>query len=161
ARVLTIAIAGLHAIGFAISFQGVRELVIVPGHASEALTVLTLIAGAVFVMWLAEQITERGIGDGALLILACGIASRLPFGFAFAIDQVRLGDREIYWLPTTLAMAAAIILFVVFVERAVCCIWVHDPAGEIGSARVTTGFTQIPLPINPSGALAPLAASVF
>ena len=161
ARILTVALAGLQAIGFAIAFQSVRGMVLVPGHAFEVLTVVTLIAGALFLLWLAEQITARGIGDGVIAILACGIASRLPFGITHAVGQVRTGETSPSWLPVTLGAAAAIILVVVLVERAVCRVWIHDPGGEIGTASATPGFTQIPLPLNPSGVLVPLAASVF
>jgi len=161
ARGLTIVIAGFQAIGFAISFQDVRRLIVVPGHASEALTVLTLVAGAVFVMWLAEQITERGIGDGVILILACGIVGQLPFGLAVALEQVRMGELGISWFPITLATAAAIILLVVLVERAVRSIAVYDPVRAPGFARAKPSYTLLSLPLNPSGVLAPLAASVF
>ena len=161
ARVLTVAIAGLQAIGIAILFRSAPGLIAVPGHTFEAVTVVTLIAGAIFVMWLAEQITERGVGDGAILILACGIATQLPFGLAIALQQVRTGDLGINWLPVTLATVAVIILLVVLVERAVHRISVHDPVRAPGSAGARTGYAPLSLPLNPSGVLAPVAASVF
>jgi preprotein translocase subunit SecY len=132
-----------------------------PGRVFEALAVVTLVTGAIFLMWLAEQITERGIGDGVVLILACGVVSRLPVAFGIGFDYVRLGDLEFYWFPITLATTVAIVLLVVFVERAVRRIWIHDPGGEIGIAGVRPGYAQVPLRINPSGILVPLAASAF
>jgi preprotein translocase subunit SecY len=136
--------------------------VVSPGRSFEVLTVVTLVAGAIFLMWLAEQITERGIGDGVVLILACGVVSRLPVAFAVGLDYVEMGDLEFYWLPMTLAIGAAIVLLVVFVECAVRRIPVQYPRRlENGIAAATSRFAPLSLRINPSGILVPLAASVF
>jgi len=158
--IMTVGLAGLQAIGLVIAFESVPKLVPSPSHTFEIQTVLALVAGAVFAMWLAEQITERGIGDGVLLILACGVISRLPFAMNAAFELVMTGELQAYWLVSALATATAIFLVVVAVERAIRRIWVYDPLRE-GVATSMRGYAHLRLQINSSGILAPLAASLF
>jgi len=161
ARMLTIALAALQAAGVATAFKGVPGLVVVPGYLFEATTILALVAGAIFLMWLAEQITVRGLGNGALVVLACSIVSQLPFAIGGLITYVRIGDLEGSWLLAALLLPAAIVALVVVVERAVRRIPVHDPRGEVGISGNAGGYAYLPLRLNATGVVAPLAASLL
>ena len=161
ARFVTVALAVLQAVGVVFGLEGMFGVVPAPGFLFEATTVLTLVAGAIFVMWLAERITVRGLGNGALVILVCGIVSRLPFALAKLIDSVKTGDLDVRWLLGTLLITAAVVPLVVVVERATRRITIYDPRGEMG-VRATDGrYTHIALKLNPAGVLAPIAASVL
>jgi preprotein translocase subunit SecY len=161
ARILTIAVAGLQAVGFAVAFESVRELVASPGHAFEVLAVVALAAGAILLMWLAEQITERGVGFGVLAILACGIASGLPFGISRLFEQVKTGDLDVHVLLVVPLVSAAVVALVAVVESAVRRIPIHGPGGEVGIDGAVGGYPHLTLRLNPTGILAPLAASVM
>lgn len=112
-------------------------LIIAPSFLFEATTVLAVAAGAILVMWLAEQITVRGIGDGVLVILACSILSHLPFALFTLGERVETGDLEGRWLLATLFLTAAIIALVVVVERAVRWIRFTIRAARSASAPPT------------------------
>jgi preprotein translocase subunit SecY len=161
ARILTVVIAGVQAVGVAFALEAMPGLVAAPSLLFEATAVLTLVTGTIFLMWLAEQITERGIGDGVLVILACGIVGRLPFDLSTLFEMVKTGDLEAYWPLATLLLMVAIIALVVVVERAVRWIPVHDPGKTISSGDSAGRYVHLALRLNPAGILAPLAASVL
>ena len=161
ARILTVAVAGLQAVGFAVAFQSAPGLVASPGPMFEVLAVVTLVAGAILLMWLAEQITQRGVGFGALVILACEIASGLPFGISRLFEQVKTGDLDVHMLLVVLLVSAAVVALVAIVEPAVRRITIHDPGGEVGIGGAAGGYAHLTLRLNPTGILAPLAASVM
>ncbi len=161
ARILTVVLAAFQAIGIAFALEHVGGFVIVPELIFEATTVVTLVAGALFLMWLAEQISARGLGNGALLILAFGVAGRLPYLMAMHIEMYRNGNLEGAWL---LALAAAMLAFlalVVFVERAERRVPIYDPAYEIGQGGPPGGYRVLSLKINPAGVMPALAAGIF
>src|SRR5882724_8001975 len=87
ARILAVALAALQAFGVAFGLEGMFGVVPAPGLLFEATIVVTLVAGAIFVMWLAEQITVRGMGNGALVVLVCGIVSHLPFALSTLMES--------------------------------------------------------------------------
>lgn len=158
ARILTIALAALQAVGVATAFESVPGLVVVPDYLFEATTALALVAGAIFLMWLAEQIMVRGLGSGALVVLACSIVSELPFAMG---EFVRIGYLEGSWLLAALLLPAPVVALVVVVERAMRRIPVHDPGGEVGIGGGAGGYAHLPLRLNPTGVVAPLAASLL
>src|SRR5215475_14468092 len=131
----------MQATGMAFGLESVSGLVAAPGPLFEVMTVLTLVTGAIFLMWLAEQITARGLGLGALAILACGIVGRLPFHLWTLFEMVETGDLGGYWPLATVALMAAIVALVVVVECAVRRIPVHDPEAAIGTTGDPTGCT--------------------
>jgi preprotein translocase subunit SecY len=157
ARLPTLVLAGFQAIGVASGLESIRGLVAVPGLLFDVTTVLTLTASAIFLMWLAEQITERGIGDGVLGILAGGFFSHLPF----ALSTLGTDAMPGYWFLVMLLIAVAVIALVVAVERAVRWIPIHDLERETGIAMAAGAYARLPLRLNPTGILAPLAASVL
>jgi preprotein translocase subunit SecY len=145
----------------AVAFESAHELVASPGHAFEVLAVVTLAAGTILLMWLAEQITERGVGFGVLAILACAIASGLPFGISRLFEQVKTGDLDVHVLLVVPLVSAAVVALVAVVESAVRRIPIHRPGGEVGIGGAVDGYPHLTLRLNPTGILAPLAASVM
>ena len=122
-------------------------------------TVVTLTAGTIFLMWLGEQITARGVGNGTSLIIFSGIVARLPFALGATFEQVRTGELEVFWIIALLAMAVAVITFIVFMERAQRRLTVQFPKRQVGM-RVTSGeMSHLPLKINSAGVIPPIFAS--
>ena len=155
----TVILAAVQAFGVAKGLAAASGLVLVPGPFFIASTVVTLTAGTVFLMWLGEQITSRGVGNGTSLIIFAGIVARLPFALGNTFDQVKTGELELFWVFVLLLMAVAVIAFIVFMERAQRRIVVQFPKRQVGM-RVTSGeMSHLPLKINSSGVIPPIFAS--
>jgi preprotein translocase subunit SecY len=159
-RMGTVALAAVQAFGVA---QGLLNQNVVNDNISPMFflvsTVVTLTAGTIFLMWLGEQITARGVGNGTSLIIFSGIVARLPFALGTTIDDARTGDLEIFWLIALLVMAVAVIAFIVFMERAQRRLTVQFPKRQVGM-RVTSGeMSHLPLKINTAGVIPPIFAS--
>jgi preprotein translocase subunit SecY len=122
-------------------------------------TVVSLTAGTIFLMWLGEQITSHGVGNGTSLIIFAGIVAQLPFALGATFEQVRTGDLEVFWVIGLLIMAVAVIAFIVFMERAQRRLVVQFPKRQVGM-RVTSGeMSHLPLKINSAGVIPPIFAS--
>jgi preprotein translocase subunit SecY len=159
-RMGTVFLAALQAFGVA---QGLASsssgLVLVPGIFFTLSTVVTLTAGTIFLMWLGEQITSRGVGNGTSLIIFAGIVARLPFALNTTFEQVKTGDLDLFAVFGLLVMAVAVITFIVFMERAQRRLVVQFPKRQVGM-RVTSGeMSHLPLKINSSGVIPPIFAS--
>jgi len=159
-RMGTVVLAALQAFGVA---QGLSSsssgLVLVPGIFFTMSTVVTLTAGTIFLMWLGEQITSRGVGNGTSLIIFAGIVARLPVALGTTFEQVKTGDLELFWVFGLVIMAVAVITFIVFMERAQRRLVVQFPKRQVGM-RVTSGeMSHLPLKINSSGVIPPIFAS--
>ena len=138
---------------------GGAPIVLDPGWNFRITTVITLTAGAMFVMWIGEQITERGIGNGISLVIMAGIVARLPSALSTTATFVREGEMSIFLLLFILVLAAAVIWGIVYVETAQRRI-------PIQYARITRGrrvyggqSSHLPLKINTSGVIPPIFAS--
>ncbi len=130
-----------------------------PGWDFRILTVLTVTAGAVFVMWLGEQITERGIGNGISLVIMAGIVARLPSAVGTTVQFVREGEMSVFLLVFIIAVAAAVTASIVYLETAQRRIPVQYARRVVGR-RVYGGQTShLPLKINTSGVIPPIFAS--
>jgi preprotein translocase subunit SecY len=130
-----------------------------PGWDFRILTVLTVTAGAVFVMWLGEQITERGIGNGISLVIMAGIVARLPSAVGTTVQFVREGEMSVFLLVFILVVAAAVTAGIVYLETAQRRIPVQYARRVVGR-RVYGGQTShLPLKINTSGVIPPIFAS--
>ncbi len=130
-----------------------------PGWDFRILTVLTVTAGAVFVMWLGEQITERGIGNGISLVIMAGIVARLPSAVGTTVQFVREGEMSVFLLVFIIAVAAAVTASIVYLETAQRRIPVQY-ARRVVRRRVYGGQTShLPLKINTSGVIPPIFAS--
>ena len=122
-------------------------------------TVITLVGGTMFLMWLGEQITARGIGNGISLIIFAGIVAQFPHSLVATLELGRTGALSAVFIIGLIVLAIAVIYFVVFVERAQRRIVVQYPKRQIG-ARVTSGeSSHLPLKINTSGVIPPIFAS--
>jgi preprotein translocase subunit SecY len=158
-RMGTVVLAAVQAYGVAAGLLNQPGVVIAPPFLFTISTVVTLTAGTVFLMWLGEQITARGVGNGTSLIIFSGIVARLPFALGTTFEQVRTGDLEVFWVIALLVMAVAVIAFIVFIERAQRRLTVQFPKRQVGM-RVTSGeMSHLPLKINTAGVIPPIFAS--
>jgi preprotein translocase subunit SecY len=161
----TIGLAIVQALGIAIFLErntemaGGLPLVYAPGWGFRLMTVLTLTTGTTFVMWLGEQITERGIGNGMSLIIFAGIIVGLP-GAAFGVlDQLRTGEMGPLRLIFLIVMMAAVIAAIVFVERGHRRVTVQYAKRVVGRRMYGGSSTHIPLKVNTGGVIPVIFAS--
>jgi preprotein translocase subunit SecY len=142
-----------------IQAPGGGSVVYNPGWSFRIITVLTVTAGAVFVMWLGEQITERGIGNGISLVIMAGIVARLPSAIGTTVQFVREGEMSVFLLVFIIAVAALVTAGIVYLETAQRRIPVQYARRVVGR-RVYGGQTShLPLKINTSGVIPPIFAS--
>jgi preprotein translocase subunit SecY len=155
----TVLIAALQAYGIAAGLEGQGNIVVDPGIFFRASTVITLTGGTVFLMWLGEQITARGIGNGTSLIIFAGIVAGLPSGLAALLELGRTGQMSTFLILGIIVVALAVIAFIVFVERAQRRLLIQYPKRQVGM-KVTQGdSSHLPLKLNTSGVIPPIFAS--
>ncbi len=130
-----------------------------PGWMFRFTTVLTLTAGSLFIMWIGEQITERGIGNGISLIIACSIITRIPGGLWDTARLIETGEKTVFGVLLLLAFLAAITGAVVFVERSYRKIPVQYPRRVVGRKMFGGQATHLPLKVNTAGVIPPIFAS--
>jgi preprotein translocase subunit SecY len=155
----TVALALFQAMGIAIALEGQRGLVIEPGIAFRLTTTLTLTTGTMFLMWLGEQITERGIGNGISLIIFAGIAAGLPQAVAGTLELVRTGAFSILVAMLIFALVVVVTAFVCFVERGQRRILVNYAKRQVGNKIYGGQSSHLPLKLNMSGVIPPIFAS--
>jgi preprotein translocase subunit SecY len=162
-RYLTAFIAMFQAYGIAVGLEAMRgsfgPAVIDPGWFFRFSCIITLVGGTMFLMWLGEQITARGIGNGQSLIIMSGIVAGLPGALASLLDLGRTGALSPFKVMGFLVLAAATIAAIVFVERAQRRIPVQYPRRQVGSRMMGGDSTHMPLKINTSGVIPPIFAS--
>ena len=155
----TVALAMFQALGIAIALERQAGLVLDPGLMFRLTTVVTLVSGTMFLMWLGEQITERGIGNGISIIIFAGIVAGLPHAVGGTLELARTGAFSI---PLVLFLFAATILvtgFVVFVERGQRKITVNYAKRQVGRKVFGGQTTHLPLKLNMAGVIPPIFAS--
>jgi preprotein translocase subunit SecY len=159
-RYLTVALAAFQAWGIAVGLEGgSRNIVSEPGLFFRITTVLTLVGGTMFLMWLGEQITSRGIGNGSSLIIFAGIVAQLPRAIAGTLELGRQGAVSSGLILGIIVMGMAVIAFIVFMERAQRRLMITYPKRQVGN-RVYEGQTSfLPLKLNTSGVIPPIFAS--
>jgi preprotein translocase subunit SecY len=140
--------------------SGGLSIVIEPGISFRLTTVITLTAGTVFMMWIGEQITEKGIGNGISLIIFAGIVANLPVALAQTLELSRTGDLQPLFVLMLIIMAIGVIGLIVFMERAQRRVTIQYAKRQV-SGRVMVGGdnTHLPLKINSSGVIPPIFAS--
>ncbi len=138
---------------------GGSPVVIAPGWGFRILTVITLTSGTAFIMWLGEQITERGIGNGISLIIFAGIVARFPNGVFKTLRLVQNGDMPIFEVLGVLVLMVAVIFVIVFVESGQRRIPVQYAKRVVGRRMYGGQSTHLPLKINSSGVIPPIFAS--
>ena len=164
-RYFTLLLAIVQAFGYAVWLESSTEvagglsLVFDPGWGFRFMAVLTLTTGSMFVMWLGEQITERGIGNGMSLLIFAGIVVNLPSAILLTFDQLRTGQMGPIRAVFLLVMAVSVIALIVFVERAHRRITVQYAKRVVGRRQYGGSSTHIPLKVNTGGVIPVIFAS--
>ena len=162
----TVALAALQGMGIAVGLEGMTGgnnvgAVIDPGLAFRFTTVVTLTGGTIFLMWLGEQITARGVGNGISLIIMAGIVAELPGALVSTLELGRTGALSALFIVFLLVMAVAVIMFIVFVERAQRRLLVQYPKRQVGNRMFGGENSHLPLKINTAGVIPPIFASAL
>jgi preprotein translocase subunit SecY len=155
----TLGLATFQALGISIALEGQQGLVIDPGLMFRFTTLVTLVTGTMFLMWLGEQITERGIGNGISLIIFAGIAAGLPQAIGGTLELVRTGAFSIPLVLVLFAGAVLVTALVVFVESGQRRIPVHYAKRQVGRKVYGGQSSFLPLKLNMSGVIPPIFAS--
>lgn len=157
-RNFTVLLAGVQAGGVAFALQGQTSVVLAPGFGFLFTAIVTLTAGTIFLMWLGEQITERGVGNGISLIIFAGIVAGLPRAAAGTLEMVNTGQLSIPATLLIIALVLGVVYFVVRVERGQRRITVHY-AQRQGRVAYQNQSTHLPLKVNMSGVIPVIFAS--
>ena len=158
-RYLTVVLAAFQAYGIAVGISGQAGVVTHPGFFFIVTTVLTLTGGTMFLTWLGEQITARGIGNGSSLIIFAGIVAAFPSAIINTLELGRQGALSTTLIIAVLVMAIVVVIFIVFMERAQRRLVITYPKRQQGN-RIYEGQTSfLPLKINTSGVIPPIFAS--
>ncbi|NKE46028.1 preprotein translocase subunit SecY [Roseomonas frigidaquae] len=162
-RYLCLFIAIFQAYGIAVGLESLRgsfgAAVHDPGWFFRVSCVITLVGGTMFLMWLGEQITARGIGNGISLIIFAGIVANLPSALASTLELGRTGALSTFFIMAFLVVALLVIALVVFVERAQRRIPVQYPKRQVGNRMFGGENTHLPLKLNTAGVMPPIFAS--
>jgi preprotein translocase subunit SecY len=159
----TVLLAIVQAYGIAVGLEGMQgsagSAVIDPGMFYRMTAVITLTGGTIFLMWLGEQITARGVGNGISLIIFAGIVAELPGALFSTLELGRQGVLPTILILILMVMAVAVIAFVVFMERAQRRILVQYPKRQQGNRMMGGQSTHLPLKLNTAGVIPPIFAS--
>jgi preprotein translocase subunit SecY len=162
-RLLTVGLAAAQAFGIANGLAAMRAPTgaVVPdaGIMFYLTTVVSLTGGTVFLMWLGEQITQRGVGNGSSLIIFAGIVARLPSALVGTLELGRTGALELWVILLVAVVVVAVIGFIVFFERAQRRIIVQYPKRQVGNKMFGGEASHLPLKLNSSGVIPPIFAS--
>jgi preprotein translocase subunit SecY len=155
----TVFLALFQSFGIAIALESQQGLVIDPGMTFRLVTATTLVTGTMFLMWLGEQVTERGIGNGISMIIFAGIVAGLPSAIGGTLELARTGAMSIPVVLLVIALVIAVTTFVVFVERGQRKILVNYAKRQVGNKLYGGQSSHLPLKLNMSGVSPPIFAS--
>ncbi|MBX9840558.1 MAG: preprotein translocase subunit SecY [Xanthobacteraceae bacterium] len=158
-RYLTVVLAAFQSYGIAIGLEGAGNVVSDPGMFFRISTAITLTGGTMFLMWLGEQITARGIGNGISLIIMAGIVAELPSAIAGMLELGRQGALSTGLILVVIVMAVVVIAFIVFMERAQRRLLIQYPKRQVGNRMFEGQSSHLPLKLNTSGVIPPIFAS--
>ena len=162
-RYLTVVLAALQAYGISVGLEGQHNaagsVVNDPGLFFRATTVITLVGGTMFLMWLGEQITQRGVGNGTSLIIFAGIVAALPGALVQLFELSRTGSISPGIMVFFMVLALAVIAAIVFFERAQRRLLVQYPKRQVGNKMFQGDASHLPLKLNSSGVIPPIFAS--
>ncbi|MBG76292.1 MAG: Protein translocase subunit SecY [Alphaproteobacteria bacterium MarineAlpha5_Bin12] len=162
-RYLTVAIAAVQGYGVAVGLETLQgsggNVVIEPGLFFRFTTVVTLTGGTVFLMWLGEQITSRGVGNGISLIITAGIIANLPRAIVSTLELGRTGALSSTFILLLIILVLALILFIVFIEKGQRRLIVQYPKRQVGNKVFGGQSSHLPLKINTSGVIPVIFAS--
>ncbi len=155
----TVALAAVQAYGIAIGLEHWGNVVIHPGFFFRLTAMITLTGGTILLMWIGEQITSRGVGNGISLIIFGGIVARFPQLLGQALESARTGATNPLLLLAFLVFAAGLVAFIVFMERAQRRLFVTYPKRQVGNKIYGGESSHLPLKLNVSGVIPPIFAS--
>ncbi len=163
-RYLTVLLAAIQAYGLAVGLENLQgptgSAVIDPGMFFRISTVITIVGGTLFLMWLGEQITARGIGNGISLIIFAGIVASLPVAIGSFLELGRQGQFNFLTILVVALLVVAVLIMIVFMERAQRRILVQYPKRQVGQQQMTQATqNHLPLKLNMSGVIPPIFAS--
>ncbi len=161
-RYLTFALSAMQSLGIAYALQKQAGVVLHPGISFVLMTILTLTTGSVFIMWLGEQITERGVGNGMSLLIFAGIVTGLPRGVADLVEKIRTSYWGPFTVPAMLLLVVVMLLvvaFIVYVERSERRINVQYAKRIVGRKMMGGSSTFLPLRVNSGGVMPVIFAS--
>jgi preprotein translocase subunit SecY len=160
----TILLSVIQSFGIAVGLERMQgpagEMVVMfPGWGFRLLTVMTLTTGTAFIMWIGEQITERGIGNGISLIIFAGIVARMPAAIINSVRLIRVGDMSLFLMLMILLLMAVILAVIVFVETGQRRIPIQYAKRVVGRKMYGGQTTHLPLKVNTAGVIPPIFAS--
>jgi preprotein translocase subunit SecY len=158
-RYLTVALAVFQAYGIAIGLEGRAGIVSEPGLMFRLSTIVTLTGGTMFLVWLGEQITSRGVGNGSSLIIFAGIVARLPQAVVQLFELGRQGSISTGLVLAVIIMVFVVVAFIVFMERAQRRVPITYPRRQVGNKMYEGQSSFLPLKLNTSGVIPPIFAS--
>ncbi len=162
-RYLTVMLATVQAYGLAVGLESMQgstgSAVIDPGLFFRISTVITIVGGTIFLMWLGEQITQRGVGNGISLIIFAGIVAELPRAIGSTLELGRQGQFNVLEILLMAVMIVAVIVLIVYVERAQRRVVVQYPKRQVGNKMMMGEQNFLPLKLNTAGVIPPIFAS--
>ena len=157
----TVLIACLQGYGVSVGLENAGNLVIEPGLAFRITTTISLVAGTTFLMWLGEQITLRGVGNGISLIIFSGIVAEIPRALASTFELGRTGALSALMIVGIFVLVILTVLFIVFFERAMRKILINYPTRQVGNKMYGGESSHLPLKINTAGVIPAIFASAL
>ncbi len=157
----TVLLATIQGYGVSVGLESSSNVVIDPGLYFKLTTVITLVAGTIFLMWLGEQITQRGIGNGISLIIFSGIVAEIPRALAATFELGRTGALSASAILTIFVLLLCIVAFIVFIERAARKILINYPKRQMGTKIYGGESSHLPLKINTAGVIPAIFASAL
>ncbi len=157
----TVLLATVQGYGLAVGLESSADLVINPGIFFKVSTVSTIVAGTIFLMWLGEQITQRGIGNGISLIIFSGIVAEIPRALVTTFELGRTGAISTVMIIFIFLLLVATIMFIVFMERALRKILINYPKRQMGNKMYGGDTSHLPLKINSAGVIPAIFASAL
>ncbi len=157
----TVLIATLQGYGVSVGLENAGDLVLDPGAYFKVMTTISLVAGTTFLMWLGEQITSRGIGNGISLIIFAGIVAEIPRALASTFELGRTGALSPVMIISIFILLIATVMFIVFMERAMRKILVNYPKRQMGNKIYGGESSYLPLKINTAGVIPAIFASAL
>ena len=157
----TVLLATIQGYGLAVGLESSSNLVINPGIFFKISTVTTIVAGTIFLMWLGEQITQRGIGNGISLIIFSGIVAEIPRALVTTFELGKTGAISGFMIFMILVLLVATIMFIVFMERALRKILINYPKRQMGNKMYGGDSSHLPLKINAAGVIPAIFASAL
>ena len=157
----TVLLATVQGYGISVGLESSSNVVIDPGLFFRLTTVITLVAGTIFLMWLGEQITQRGIGNGISLIIFSGIVAEIPRALAATFELGRTGALSVPIILMIFILLLSTVAFIVFIERAIRKILINYPKRQMGTKIYGGESSHLPLRINTAGVIPAIFASAL